>query len=131
MRELVLRFFDRVINAVDPAGAALLHPDFTMYTAAFPEGKRVGPDGFLQVVRGNHLAFPDWTATVDEMAVDGDLAVTRWTSSGTHLGAFQGVPATGRAVTVRGCYWNRAADGLIVEHRNFTDMRSLFQQLEA
>src|SRR5205809_2652518 len=41
-------------------------------------------------------AFPDSRFTIEEMIAEGDRVVTRWSSRGTHLGEFTGIPATGK-----------------------------------
>ena len=44
-------------------------------------------------------------------------------------GAFQGIPATGRAVTIDMVMIERVVDGRIVEHFAFFDAMALMQQL--
>jgi steroid delta-isomerase-like uncharacterized protein len=74
-------------------------------------------------------AFPDWHSTVEEMLVDGDRVVERWTARGTHRGEFQGIPPTGKRVAVPGVVFYRIADGKIAEFRGQFDRMSLMQQL--
>ena len=42
--------------------------------------------------------FPDLHVTIDEMIVEGDEVVTRWTMTGTHRGVWGEIPATGKTV---------------------------------
>jgi steroid delta-isomerase-like uncharacterized protein len=74
-------------------------------------------------------AFPDWHSSVEEMLVDGDRVVERWTGHGTHRGEFQGIPPTGNRVAVPGVVFYRIADGKITEFRGQFDRMSLMQQL--
>jgi steroid delta-isomerase-like uncharacterized protein len=74
-------------------------------------------------------AFPDWHSTVEEMVVEGDRVVERWTGRGTHEGEFQGIPPTGKRVTVPGVVFYRISDGKIAEFRGQFDRLSLMQQL--
>lgn len=76
-------------------------------------------------------AFPDWCSTVDEMIVEGDRVVERWTGRGTHRGEFQGIAPTGRRVAVPGVVFYRIADGKIAGFRGQFDRLSLLQQLGA
>jgi steroid delta-isomerase-like uncharacterized protein len=76
-------------------------------------------------------AFPDWHSTVEEMLVEGDRVAERWTGRGTHLGEFQGIPATGKQVVVPGVVFYRIAADKIVEFRGQFDMMRLLQQLGA
>ena len=62
-------------------------------------------------------AFPDWHSSVEEIFVDGDRVVERWTGRGTHRGEFQGIPPTGNRVAVSGVVFYRIADGKIAEFR--------------
>lgn len=66
-------------------------------------------------------ASADRRATVHEQLVDGDVVITRWSSTGTHTGAFLGIPATGKEFTVRGIVMSRMAGGRIVEDWEYTD----------
>jgi steroid delta-isomerase-like uncharacterized protein len=46
--------------------------------------------------------FPDLRTTIDSVVTGDDAAAVFWTSEGTHLRPFLGVPATGRRVQTRG-----------------------------
>jgi predicted ester cyclase len=74
-------------------------------------------------------AFPDWHGTVDDIILEGDKVVNRWTGHGTHLGNQMGIPATGRAVTLTGITIFRVAGSKIVEEWTQADQLSLMQQL--
>ena len=63
-----------------------------------------------------HMAFPDLTSHEDALIVDGELAVIRWTITGTHKGELFGVAPTGRTITVSGMDMLRVVDGKFVEH---------------
>ncbi len=49
------------------------------------------------------------------MLAEGDRVVTRLTVRGTHQGDFQGIPPTGKPVTVSGINIDRIANGKIQE----------------
>jgi predicted ester cyclase len=58
-------------------------------------------------------------------------ASTGWPSiHATHTGPYLGVPATGRAVTMRVMDWWRAEDGLLVENWVLLDLPHFFLQLD-
>src|SRR5689334_288181 len=44
------------------------------------------------------VSFPDFSAELKQQIVDGDRVATHWVFRGTHLGDFQGIPGTGKAV---------------------------------
>ena len=87
-----------------------------------------GWDGFMQAFT---TGFPDARISIQSCISEGDHVVSRWTLTGTHLGTFQGVPPTGRAVRLHGIEFNRVANGRIVEHWGMFDNLALLQQIGA
>ncbi|HET9907399.1 MAG TPA: ester cyclase [Anaerolineales bacterium] len=73
--------------------------------------------------------FPDYQTVIDDLFAEGDKVVARITMSGTHLGNFMGMPATGKHVEFTGIYIARIANGKIVEHWGEEDGVSLLSQL--
>lgn len=60
-----------------------------------------GPEAVARRYRGLWTAFPDLHVELRRIvAIEGDLAVTQHTLSGTHGGPLFGVPPTGRRVRV-------------------------------
>ena len=76
-------------------------------------------------------AFPDAHIATESMIAEGDTVVSRWTVSGTHRGAFNGVPATGNSIRFKGIEWNRFSGGKLVEHIAQFDLAALLQQIGA
>jgi steroid delta-isomerase-like uncharacterized protein len=87
------------------------------------------PDGLKTFNTSIRTAFPDWHSTVDELIVEGDRVAERWTGRGTHRGTLQGIPATGKRVTVPGVVFYRITGGKIAEFRGSFDSMSLMRQL--
>lgn len=52
---------------------------------------------------------------VEQQVAEGDLVVTRFTSSGRHTGVFQGVEPTGEVWTPEGIVIRRIEDGKIAD----------------
>ena len=75
--------------------------------------------------------FTDAQITVEASVAERDIVATRWTITGTHRGIFQGVPATGRVVTIPGIEFSRVVDGKIVEHWAQLDLVGTLQQIGA
>ena len=90
-----------------------------------------GPDGQRIVVELFLAAFPDFHMTIEDIIAEGDVVAARFVETGTHRGAFLGIPATNRQVRFTEMAMVRFVDGLIVESRWETDMVSLYQQLGA
>ena len=60
----------------------------------------VGPGAARQFFSMMFAAFPDMRFTIREQIAEGDKVLTYKTFHGTHLGPFNGIPPTGRAVDV-------------------------------
>jgi predicted ester cyclase len=88
-----------------------------------------GPLALREHIQGWLAAFPDITVTTDLRCVSG-LKVVSWvTMRGVHTGPWQGVPPTGRQVTIRTVTQHRIEKGRIVEDWVIVETLGLFQQL--
>ncbi len=75
-------------------------------------------------------AFPDMSATVEDVIAEGDKVVTRVTFRGTHQGEIEEFgPPTGRRVEVKGITISRIEGDKIVEDWDSYDNLSIMQQL--
>lgn len=92
-------------------------------------GQGPGLAGLKDILRGMRAAFPNMHWTVEEQITDGDKVVTRFEWTGTHRGAFLGVPATGRSVKVWGIVIDRFEGGKIKDTRIIMDSLGLMMQL--
>lgn len=127
IRALLRRWAEAIASGNFGEIGELAAPDYLAYQAGFP-----GPvtrDQHLQFAEGFFAAFPDAQLTVDDILVEGDRGMMRWTFHGTHQGELMGIPATGRQVTMTGIEVNRVRDGKIVEHWVEMDQLGLMQQL--
>jgi steroid delta-isomerase-like uncharacterized protein len=88
-------------------------------------------DGHQQMIAHFQSAFPDGRNASDELLADGDRVAQRWTYRGTHQGAFQGIPPTGKQVTLTGISIWRFESGKIVESWHEMDTMGFMQQLGA
>lgn len=105
----------------------VLTPDFVLHLNGSDIPTAEGFKGFLT---GLHTAFPDVHYAIQDIAVDGDQAVVRWTVSGTQQGVFNGIPATGKPIVdVPGISWLRIADGRIAEAWVVVDTLGLLIQI--
>ncbi|MDH3680723.1 MAG: ester cyclase, partial [Acidimicrobiia bacterium] len=74
-------------------------------------------------------AFPDLSCTVEDIIAEGQKVMVRFIVRGTHLGAFRGVPATGKKIEMGGISLERCAGGKIVEGWHYSDALGMLQQL--
>ncbi|MGE5333335.1 MAG: ester cyclase [Nitrososphaerota archaeon] len=124
------RYMDELYNKGNTAVVnEQLAPNFVYHTALPP----ITPDreGIIQEAIMLRTAFPDLHVSLDDLLVEGDRLVFRWTMRGTHEGDFLGVPATHKQVTFSGLTLGRNVEDKTVEAWNFPGTLSLFQQMGA
>ena len=125
------RLVDEVWNRGDAAAVdAIFAPDFVGHDPA-PPSLIEGPAGMKRFVGQMRAAFPDWTVTTNDLMVDRDRLISRWTVRATHRGPFAGLAPTGRPVEVRGISIHRFVDGRIVENWHGVDKLGLLRQVGA
>lgn len=110
----------------------VIAPTYVHHTSSTIEDGRdavYGPDGVRHMVAAWRSAFPDLQFTLDDLLVEGDKVVARWTCRGTHHGVFRGMAPTGTRVTFTGMTLSRIAQGHIVEQWTVEDGVSLYHQL--
>jgi steroid delta-isomerase-like uncharacterized protein len=125
---LILRHHDEVwskgdLSAVDELYAA----DFVGHHPGQPDW--IGPESVKRVVIAIREAFPDFRESVEDVLVEGDKVATRFTSTGTHLGAYREFGPTGRRVALTEMGFFRVSGGRIVEKWGLLDRVGMFQQL--
>ena len=76
-------------------------------------------------------AFPDLHVTIEMQIAEGDMVALRWTWRGTHKGAFMGMAATGKRVTVTGMNISRLINGKYVKDWGNWDTLGLLEQLKS
>jgi steroid delta-isomerase-like uncharacterized protein len=89
----------------------------------------VGLEGFKQVIKMYHTAFPDARLEVQFYVAEGDLVVTWGEYTGTHNGPLEGIPATGLPVRVKDVDLWRVENGKLAETWTHLDQAGLMQQL--
>jgi steroid delta-isomerase-like uncharacterized protein len=92
-------------------------------------GGTFGREEFREGVIAMLTAFSDRHLVIEDQLVAEDKVVTRWTATGVHSGPFNGIPATGRQVTMTGISIDRVAGGKIIESWEVTDDAGLLRQL--
>jgi steroid delta-isomerase-like uncharacterized protein len=127
-KEIVRRLFEEDISGGNEQTAAeIIHPAFFDHTN--PPGMQRGLDGHTAIVRLFRVAFPDQWWQIEDLIAADDRVVARTTMTGTHLGDFFDIPATGARVTLPGVHILRIEDGRIAEHWGSNDDLGLMRQL--
>jgi predicted ester cyclase len=86
-------------------------------------------EAWLGIEKGFITAFPDVHLEVLDQVAEEDLAATRVAMTGTQKKEFYGVPAAGAVGTLHATFFDRVADGKIVEHWADADVGGFLQQL--
>jgi steroid delta-isomerase-like uncharacterized protein len=110
------------------AAGELFAPGYTLHFPGLPPLDRAGHEN---VLRGFREAFPDLRIEVTEQIAAKDRVANHWVAHGTHRAAFQGIPATGRGVTITGNNVMQFLGGAIVELWGQLDAVGLLGQLGA
>ena len=126
-KDLVRRFEEEVWNGRNPSRVDAFFAASHIFRAA--GSPPLDREGHRQMIAHFQDAFPDGRNTSEELLAEGDKVVQRWTFRGTHHGAFQGIPPTGRPVTLTGISIWRIDGGTIVESWHELDTLGLMQQL--
>jgi len=126
-KALVRRFFDQGPSRGDLRAAdELLAYDFALHV---PLPCSPGVQGMNEVITACRAAFEHLDVTIEDMLADGDRVAARFTARGIHKGAFMGLPATGKSITMTGIEIFRIENGKIAELWGEADLLGLMQQL--
>ena len=129
IKALANRFTDEVLNGRD-LGAALTELVAEDFVEENPlPGQGPGRAGLADVLAGMFSGFPDLHWEVRDLIAEGDQIVSYGAWTGTHLGEFMGIPATGRTVSVEAWTKDRYHGGQLVRSRIIMDVIGLLTQL--
>jgi steroid delta-isomerase-like uncharacterized protein len=117
--------FDVVAKVIDE----VVDPDL-IFHAPVPMGAS-GPEALKRVWTVLLEAFPDVQVATEDVIAEGDKVVYRQTVTGTHLGDFRGIAATGRRVTYNEIFIVRFARGRIAEIWGVVDSLTQLRQIGA
>jgi predicted ester cyclase len=103
---------------------AALSPRFVSHD--WPEGA-AGPQAFRDYYSVLRSAVPDAHYVVDDLIAEDDRVMVRWRLLGTHQGAFNGIPPTGRPITLKGIAVYRVEGGKLMERWVVSDLYGALQ----
>ncbi|RPA68585.1 ester cyclase [Cyclobacteriaceae bacterium YHN15] len=126
-RDVVKKYHELRTNGKVTELDKILSPYFVCHFINGIEWK--GIEGAKYSISSHRKIFPDWKEEIVDMVSEGDKVVTRYKSTGTHKGAFEGLDATGIKVTIFETSIYRIVDGKIAEQWGFPDALSLKNQL--
>ena len=126
--ELVRRFYDEMWNQWRPEVADEILAEDLVFRGTLDH--IAGRAAFKAYMGLERRAFPDWHNQVDELFDLETRVITRMTWSGTHLGPFRAIPATGRRVVYPGAAFFSIERGRIRAAWIVGDTSSLWAALD-
>lgn len=124
---VVRRFYEQMNNErKNELADELFTADHVMHDPQVPAG--VGPQGMADVV-AVYQEGVDGHWAIEEIFSTDDRVVVRWTGTGTHVGTVNGIPPTGRKISVDAITIHRMADHKIAETWEVWDTLGFLQQL--
>ncbi len=91
--------------------------------------QRAGLVGYKEMVGAFRAAFPDLRVKNEDVIVEEDKVVVRWTARGTHNGQLMNIPATGKQVALKGIDILRVNNSRIAERWGEFDTLGMLSQL--
>jgi predicted ester cyclase len=126
------RVFEEGLNRRDASVfEELVAADYINHEGADMLLEASGPKDWSDVLARLSASFPDVSWAVLRTLAQGDHVWVETRMSGTHDGAFFGIPPTGRRFAVRQVHMLRLQDGLIREHWAVRDDLGVLVQLGA
>ena len=114
---------DRSLDVIDE----IVDESFVSHGA--PPGLPPGKEGVRIWASIFRKAFPDVRSIAEDVIVEGDKVVERFTAWGTFNGEFMGIPPTGKAGSTTGINIFRVSNGKIVEHWGNSDDLGMMQKM--
>ncbi|WP_295792671.1 ester cyclase [Mucilaginibacter sp.] len=127
----VMSRFIKFINTADEKLAQeIISQKAVFYVPGRPDPLK-GPEGYLSIVGMMRGGFSDVQWYLDELIVEDDNVAARFTMTGTHDGAFFGVPPTRKSINIRAINIYHLQNGQVVEEFSAPDLIGLLGQIGA
>ncbi|TVP41979.1 ester cyclase [Candidatus Nitrosocosmicus arcticus] len=104
--------------------------DDSLIIHGFPTNLPRNKEGFKQFIYLLWNAFPDIRIIFDDIIIEENKVVCRYTLLGTHKGEFLGMPPTNKTFRVNGMTIFYFQDKKCVQRWNLVNMTSLIEQLK-
>jgi steroid delta-isomerase-like uncharacterized protein len=124
-KSIVIKFLEASTASDQEAFKETMSLDFVGHVPGGPKNR----EGFLQHNSLYAAAFSNAQYVVQDQIAEDDKVVTHATWRGTHSGSFQGLPPTGKQISISAILIERVKDGKVVEHWSLFDSLSMMQQL--
>jgi steroid delta-isomerase-like uncharacterized protein len=127
-KTVVRRYYEEVFNQREIDLVDQLAVEDYIEHDPFP-GQGNGRADLKARVQAILSAFAPLQFRLEDLVAEEDQVVVRWSQTGTHTGAFMGIPASGREFTIAGIDIHKLRDGRMAEHWHVVDLYGLLMQL--
>ena len=126
---VVRRFYEEMANArKNQLAPELFTEDHVLHDPQIPA--QPGPQGVADTVAVYQEGLEGhWE--IEEIFSAGDRVVVRWTGTGTHVSELNGIPPTGKAISVDAISVHKVTGNKIAETWEVWDTLGLLQQIGA
>lgn len=128
-KRIIREFYDRSNRGDLDVYNEMFAPEFVSYSSA-AGGELRGPDAFKAAYEMYAAAFPDFQTTIDIIIAEANYVMVYGLATGTHEGAFMGLPPTHKKLRWTGiAIYRFNDDGMIDGRWQEFDGLGLFTQL--
>jgi steroid delta-isomerase-like uncharacterized protein len=126
-KELVRQMYEAIDEQDFETFSGLSAPDGVCHIPGVPEA--VPLEAATQVIKSYYDAFPDSTHDIKAVIAEGDMVAVIFTQVSTHTGDYEGIPPTGKKISVECQHMFRLANGKIAEAWMVEDNLGMMMQL--
>lgn len=124
----VVRHYFEAIDAQNYSRVKeLSSDDFSFQSPGLAEPLMV--DALFQVAKAHYAAFPDWRHKIETLVAEGDNVAVKLIQNGTHKAEYEGIPPTGKEITMPAQCLFVIANGKVKEFWAIEDYLDFYQQL--
>ena len=128
-KQMLRRYYEEVVMAGRLDVLETIARDDYVEHNPFP-GHGQGLDGLRQRANTLFTALKQ-EITPELLIAEGDSVAVLWTTRGTHVGDFNGLPPTGKSYTIQGIDIFQFRDGRMAEHWDVVDIYGFLIQVGA
>jgi steroid delta-isomerase-like uncharacterized protein len=126
-KQSVLELYTAFDNGEFELVRSMMSEDFSAHLVGIPVP--LDRSAFIEFGVAFRTAFPDGCHQFEEVIAEDNRVVTIGKFRGTHLGKFQGLPATGTSVEIEVTHIDKLSDDRIAYHWGHGNQAGMMQQL--
>lgn len=127
-KDVVLRVYELINAGALEQAAEVIHPEYVNHEH---EDRPGGIQGFQDGMKRLRSSFSDLRLEALDLIAEDDRVAARTQFKATHDGPFNGIPPSGKPVSIQQVHLFRLQDGLIAEHWACREEIKLMRQIGA